>query len=365
MTTLAAGLKLDFAPHWERNREPFALQAAVDPGGSPVQVRPFTVPAWTLDPTQYEGFLDQALVMEESGRRRVRLYCADALAGGVRLLVLGGAHRNLGRRQEPMLEILSWTQAATRRLRFHHDQPAVRLVDRTAFYNDRGEEVGAPEYDQASGAFHHPQEVTGALLVEYRPGFTLYEIEYDTGAAQIPPEWFREMKLAWLAGNIHQAAIPPVRVIAIGTRAADQISFAREFWPYHSSVLTGFRSVRAPTFETTDNGYKITPKPLDDPCWQRCKEMIRPNDPYLTAAELVALHDCVQRGKNPKFQYVEESRSVRVERLFAPDNPEVWLDVARPVELVMKLQRADSGVCDGQAPSGCCPELRLRFSEPE
>ncbi|MBF0127569.1 MAG: hypothetical protein HQM02_10210 [Magnetococcales bacterium] len=362
MTTLEAGLRLDFVPRRELNREPFVLQTVTDRGSQPIQVRPMYVPAWTRDPREYADYLEQALVMEVPGRRRVRLYCSRTLARNARLLVLGGTHQPLGRRQEPLLEILTWVRANTRRLRFCHDQPAMRIVDHTLFYNALGEETSLPDYDQESGTFHHPQEVTGAVLVEYFPGFSLYDIEYDTGAGQIPAEWFREIRLSWLAGNIHHAAIPPVRVIALGPQSADQLSFPRDFWPEHASVRTGYRSSYTPQIESTSQGYKVTPQALEDPCWRRCKELVQPDGSYLTAAEMQAIRDCVQAEKTPKYHYVEESRTIRVERVTAPDNPEIYLDVARPVELVMRLKRADGGVCDNQAASGCCPELRLRFS---
>ncbi|MEO5332860.1 MAG: hypothetical protein H7839_12625 [Magnetococcus sp. YQC-5] len=360
MNTLDTGVTLNFVSQQTTHREPFILQTGKDRGKTPLMVRPVVVHAWTRDPSEYEAQLSEALVMESPGRQRVRLYCSQAQAPVVRMLVHGGASKALGRRHEPLLETLTWVQANTRQLRFFYDQPTMRIVDHTRFFLNNGQETQLPDYDQQTGTFHHPHAVTGALVVEYFPGFTLYEIEYDTGAAQISPEWFREIQQAWLAGNIHNATIPEVRVIAMGTNEVDQITFARDFWPAQTMVRTGYTTTSKPEIIPTPDGYRIKSLP-SDPCWSRCKEQIQPDGPLLSAAQMVALQNCVDAEKSPKYHYVEESRSVKTERIYAPDSPDVYIDVARPVELVMKLKRADGGICTNQAPPGCCPELRLRF----
>lgn len=361
MSTLDTHLLLNFVNQADTVQEPFFLQLDENRGAIPLQVRPLTVSSWTRASEEYETYLDRALVMEARGRQRVRLYCAKALVSSCRLLVQGGSYQRLGRRQQPILETLVWVRASSRRLRYHHDRPSMRIIEQTRFFSVDGQETSLPQYDQATGSFHHSMEVTGALVVEYSPGFTLYEIEYDTGEAQVPAEWFREMKLAWLAGNLFNATIPPVRIIAMGPKQADQLAFARDFWPSHSSVRTGYRSAVIPHVEPDGEGYQVKPT-LDDPCLQRCKEKIQPHGSYLTAAQMQAVRNCVEAEKSPKYQYVEESRTTRIERISAPDNPDVYIDVARPLELVMQLKRADGGVCDNHSPSGCCPELRLRFA---
>ncbi|MBF0189789.1 MAG: hypothetical protein HQL99_01405 [Magnetococcales bacterium] len=363
MTILEAGLRLDFSPHAQSDQEPFELRLSQDRGSVPVQVRPATVPSWTRTHAleAYADWLDEALIQESPGLKRVRLYCSDNAAARTRLTVHGGTPTPLGRRHEPLIETLVWVQSHARRLRYGHDRPQARILDHTRFYDLQGQECPLPEFDPESGTFHHPREVTGALVVEYAPGFSLYEISYDTGASQLPAEWFRELKLAWLAGNIHDATPPMVRVIAIGPNAADQLSFNRDFWPTHAGTQTGYRARSPEPFTPEGSGYRYVPTP-GKTCWDRCKHLIQPHSSLLTQQEMIAVRNCVETQNTPRFHYVEESRVVRTERVFAPDNPELYIDVARPVELVMKLKRADGGLCDHNTPSGCCPELTLRFS---
>ncbi len=361
MNSLDAGLLLNFVNQPDTIQTPFVLQTDEDRGAVPIQVRPATVPSWSREPEAFSDYLPQALIMEAPGRQRIRLYCPKATVSTVRLLVQGGSSKRLGRRQKPIVETLIWVRGQNRKLRYHYDQPTITIVDHTRFFNADGQESPLPVYDQSTGTFHHAQEVTGALVVRYAPGFLLYEIEYDVGESQIPAEWLREMKLAWLAGNIHTATIPPVRVIAMGTSEADQLTFPRIFWPSHAMTRTGYRSTVTPQVKPNGSGYTVQPQGFTDPCWQRCKEKIQPNGNQLSAAQMQAVRNCVAAEKSPKYHYVEASRIIRTERLFAPDNADLYIDVARPVEIVMRLQRADEGVCDNHPPPSCCPELRLRF----
>ncbi|MBF0212195.1 MAG: hypothetical protein HQM00_01380 [Magnetococcales bacterium] len=363
MTSLQTELRLDFAPQAQSHPESFELRAIEERGSVPLQVRPVLVPAWTRTDAleEYAPWLDKALIQIAPGRKRVRLYCSREVASRSRLTVQGGVPLPLGRRQEPLVETLVWVQTHSKRLRHFHDRPQARILDHTRFYDRDGQELPLPEYDPDSASFHHPQAVTGALVVEYTPGYSLYEIVYDSGEAQLSAEWFREMKLAWLAGNIHDATIPVVRVIAIGPEMVDQLTFTRNFWPSHAGVRTGFRALDDEPFVREGDGYRYIPR-ADHSCWERCKERVQPDRALLTTKEMIAVRNCVSAEQAPRFHYVEESRVVRTERISAPDNPELYIDVARPVELVMKLKRADDAVCDQQPPAGCCPEITLRFS---
>ncbi|MBF0614222.1 MAG: hypothetical protein G8237_04940 [Magnetococcales bacterium] len=364
MTALETQLLLEFAPHAHIHATPFELRLAEDRGAAPVQVQPVVVPAWTraLAAEEYAPWLDQALIQEQPGCKRIRLYCSEQAASQTRLIVQGGTATSLGRRQAPLMETLVWVRTHAKKLRHFQDHPTVRIIDHTRFYNGRGEPCPLPEFDPATGTFHHPQEITGALVVEYTPGFTLYEIHYDTGETQLPATWFREMKLAWLAGNIHDATIPQVQVIAIGPDRADQLAFSRDFWPPHAATSSGYRSRTKEPFVQQNDGYLYTGSGNPESCWEKCKNKIQPEARLLTQAELEAIRNCVELERNPKFHYVESSRIERTERITALDNPEMYIDVARPVELTMRLQRADGGVCTTRPPTGCCPEIILRFS---
>lgn len=364
MTMLESQLLLEFAPRNDpQGGEPYELRLAEDRGAQPVQVRPVVVPSWNRSqaPEEYAPWLDQALIQELPGRKRIRLYCSGQAASQTKLLVQGGTPIHLGRRAEPLIETLVWVRASSKRLRYFHDNPTVRIIDHTRFYDNRGEPCPLPEYDAGSGSFRHAREVTGALVVEYTPGFSLYEIVYDTGESQLPAAWFREMQLAWLAGNIQDATIPTVQVIAIGPHRADQLAFSRDFWPIHAATATGYRSRTSEPFQKQENGYLYTGS-SDNDCWTKCKQKIQPEAILLTREELEAVRRCVEAEQSPKFHYVESARKEFTERIFATDNPELYLEVARPVELTLRLQRADDGVCTTQAPTGCCPELTLRFA---
>ena len=356
----AGGLTLEIAPR--ENEAPVVLRVADDPGATPVRVRPAVVPIWTHAPGAYDDLLDGALLLREPGRRRVRLYCPAASAAQARLTVHGGTARYLGRRTAPLLETLTWVQAQQRRLPLFHDRPEAVVVEQTRFFDADGREVDPPAYLPEEGLFRHRLPVTGALVVEYRPGFSLYEIEYDTGADQISPEWFREMRRAWLAGNIADAAVPPVRVIAVSGDRAAQVSFPRAFWPNRSTVRGGYAGETAePRLEPDGEGYRIEAESWADPCWRQCREMVKPDGKMLSDAELQAVRDCVERSRHPTYHYVETERTVRVERIHSPDDAEVYVDVERPVRLVMKHQRSDGGPCAAPDPDPCCPELVFRF----
>ncbi|MEO5345865.1 MAG: hypothetical protein H7834_05745 [Magnetococcus sp. YQC-9] len=361
MTALEASLQLAFPPLSQTVHEPFELRLFTDRGARPVQVRPALVPAWTWEhPLEaYAKWLDGALLQQAPGHRRIRLYCTRAAAEKTRLTVMGGTAIDLGRRQEVLIETLVWVRATTKRLRYCYDQPEARIFEHSRFFDAQGRETELPHYDPESATFTHAAAVTGALVVEYTPEFTLYEITYDSGFSQTTPEIWRDMRLAWLAGSIHDAAVPPVRIIAVGPTSADQLTFSRDFWPARADTATGFKASDIVPFSKEGSSYRYKPSG-DSSCWDRCKQRIQPDSSLLSEREMTAIRNCVQTAQNPRFQYVEESRVTRLERIFAPDNPQLYIDVARTVEMVLKLKRADDNPCEAQ--SGCCPELTLRFA---
>ncbi len=358
---LKSGLKIDWI---SRQAEPvvFDLRLADDRGARPVQVKPVVVPIWSRRPGIYDHLLTEALQMRATGRRRLRLYCPKSYANQVRMTVHGGSTRCLGRRYEPMIETLTWVQGHDQRLRYHYDRPEAEIMERTRFFDVDGRETDPPVWLPAEGRFHHPQPVTGALVVAYRPGFSLYEIDYDTGVDRISPEWFREMQYAWLAGNIQDVAIPPVRVVAIAGERAAQTTFPRAFWPNRSTVRGGYEWPNGePVLEPEGDGYRIRSESGADLCWRLCRQSIKPDGGFLSESELQAVRECVQQGRNPIYHYVETKRTVRTERIYSVDDAEVYVDVERQVELVMKQRRVDAGPCPESEPAPCCPELVFRF----
>ena len=360
MTASVASLKIDFMA--SQPREPFVLTLGDDQGSVPLRVYPMVVNSWTRKPGSYDALLANALSMQSPGVRRVRLYCPVRLAVETRLLVHGGRQRYLGRRKEPRVETLTWNRDLACSLRFFYDRPDISILEQTRFFDNDGNETSPPEYIPSQGLFRHAQEVTGALVVEYLPGFSLYEIKYDSGEEQVTQKAFREMKLAWLAGNIRDAIIPLVRVIAISSKNATQLTFPRSFWPEHSAARQWFQEeAKEPEMLPVACGFRVNPGGATDPCWSRCKEKIKPDDNYLTQADRQAILDCVEQGKRPLYHYVEKKRSVKIERIYSHNDPEVYVDVERPVELVFRFQRADDSPCVDPSPPGCCPELVLRF----
>lgn len=360
MTTSVASLKLDFTAR--QAREPFVLTEGDDQGSVPLRVYPMMVNSWSRKPGAYDALLDDTLHMKSPGIRRIRLYCPVRSAVETRLLVHGGRQHYLGRRKEPRVETLTWTRNQSRTLRFFYDQPDVNILEQTRFFDNNGNETSPPQYVPSQGVFCHAQEVTGAMVVTYQPGFSLYEIQYDTGEEQVTEKAFREIKLAWLAGNIRDAPIPLVRVIAINNKNATQLTFQRNFWPEHSAARQWFQEdVKEPAMTPVTGGFRVDPKGVRDPCWSRCKEKVRPDDNYLTAEDRQAILDCVEQGNNPLYHYVESKRTIKIERLYSQNDPEVYVDVERPVELVFRFQRADDSPCADHSPPSCCPELVLRF----
>lgn len=360
MSAFVTSLKLDMAP--SQRRSPFVLSVGDDQGAVPVRVTPKVVHAWSRKPGVYDALLDDTLRMKTPGVRRVRLYCPVRVASEARLVVHGGQARYVGRRTEPLVETVTWIQNRARSLRFFHDRPDLRILEQTRFFDNHGHEVSPPAYVPSKGGFRHDQEVTGAMMVSYDPGFSLYEIQYDTGEAQMSASAFREVKLAWLAGNIRDAIIPPVRIIALSGEHATQVSFPRAFWPEHSAVRQWFQEDgEEPAMIPVAGGFRVDPDSGVDACWARCKEKVKPEDNYLTAEDRQAILDCVEQGKNPRYHYVESKRTAKTERIHSQNDPEVYVDVERPVELIFRLQRADDAPCVDPAPPPCCPELILRF----
>lgn len=356
---------LQIACQASQPRDPFVLREGDDHGSSPVRLYPQVVNSWTKKPGAYDAILPHTLRMKALGVCRIRLYCPVRTAVETRLRVYGGQYRYLGRRREPLVETLTWTREHAQALRFFYDRPEVTTLEQTPFFDNDGNETSAPVYLSSQGMFQHPKAVTGAMVVSYRPSFALYEIQYDTGESQISRQAFREMKLAWLAGNIRDAAIPPVRVVAIGKTAATQLVFQRKFWPEYATVRQWFQEeVREPEMTPVTGGFRINADADMDPCWYRCKEKVKPGETYLTRQDRRAILDCVAQSQQPQYHYVESRRTVKTERISSPVDPAIYVDVERPVELAFRIQRVDDTPCEDETSAPCCQEMVLRFGNP-
>ncbi|MBF0462783.1 MAG: hypothetical protein HQL87_15510 [Magnetococcales bacterium] len=305
----------------DQQAEPFVLVADHAPGSLPVQVYPLQIDAWSQQPGIYEAYLPLALRLKAWGLRRIRLYCSSRSDNEVRLVVGGGGYRRLGRMGETRIETVTWVQTQTQSLRFFYDQPAVTILESTRFFDNNGQETTQPVYLPESGAFYHAQPVTGALVVAYQPGYLLYEIEYDTGESAMSAAEFQAVKLAWLAGNIHDATIPPVRVMAISRQQATQVTFPRSFWPACSSARLLFRDTEAD---------------------QTCADSNGPES----------------------YQYVESKRETKAERIYSHNDPNTYVDILRTVAIAFELKPVNGGVCADAAASGQSATLNLRFQNP-
>lgn len=356
MNTLSAGYTLDFLH--QRQISPFKLACGDELGCSPLQVRPKVVGYWSRNPDRFGGQIQTTLTMTQPGVQRIRLYCSEAIARSARLIVHEGEAVSLGRRQEEIIETLTWTRKQNQSLRYPHDAPSARVVDQTRFFNGNGMEVDPPIFLQNRGLFHHAQEVTGALVVAYQPGFTLFEVTYGLGEGQMTPERLREMKLAWLAGNIRDCDIPPVRVIALAEGYADQLTFPRRFWPEGALGRRGYALDAPPP--NRDSLWETR-----DTCWERCWQSITGGVFPISSEQYRAIEACVESAQQPThFQYVETDRKTKVEKIFHPDDAEIYVEVERPVTLTMRLERADGHpFCDREEGSyPYLPELVFRFN---
>ncbi|MBF0193480.1 MAG: hypothetical protein HQL71_02940 [Magnetococcales bacterium] len=335
MSQLNAGLTLDFLS--QQKRSSFTLMIGDELGSTPIQVRPKVVGVWSRSPDHYIDQYKTTLKMIKPGVRRIRLYCSKETATTARLSVHTGSAKAIGRRQAKLCETLSWTNKNSQSLRFPYDNPTVVVVDKTRFFDQNGGEVEPPTFIPSQGIFHHAKAVTGAMVVEYQPEFSLFSVEYDMGEEQMEPERLIEMKQAWLAGNIRDCDIPQVNIIALADGHATQLSFARQFWPEGSLGIRGYAN------ETPPPPMELLAQ-IEDPdiFWDACWQKIANKRLDLTIEEYEAIVLCAKSSQAPaKLQYVETSRDTKVDRIFNQNSDDIYIDVERPTTLTMKLSRVD------------------------
>jgi hypothetical protein len=292
---------------------PFQLLRDQALGSRPLQLKPHRVYGWSRNPTYYAQDMPFAVQMEQEGLQRLRLYCADRPASAIRVLVDGGRlGQLLGRRQDTVVETLTWVHSQSQFLRYPYDQPDVTIRASTAFYDRHGQAVAPPVYRAAQGLFHHAKAVTGALVVAYRPAYFLYEIHYDTGADMLSEQALRAIKLAWLMGNIEDAVLPEVRVIALSGQQATQLAFRRAFWPRASSA----------------------------------------------AAQFIPVEQLTELG-NEEMVYLETAREVSRERIYSSQYPNNFIDILKTHSVTFSPQ---PGAGQGRTSAGQSGKMMMRFA---
>ncbi|MBF0137461.1 MAG: hypothetical protein HQL65_14585 [Magnetococcales bacterium] len=248
MSTVSTSLQISFSsPEADSSFE--LVTSDNDQGGAvPVQVTfsssVVRVSAWGVPPKLLP------LEVAVPGRKRVKLYCSKRAANEVKILVDEGpikirvtepaslkrdvlinAATNLGRRSEPVTEVLDFQGETRKRLRWFHDQPQVKIIHQTMFRDRSGSPLEPPIYNPTRGEFFCAGEAYGALAVEYAATFSLFEITYGNGIGMATPEHFRDMQKAWSSGNINSTEIPPVSLLAITDYHVAKATFERVFWP--------------------------------------------------------------------------------------------------------------------------------------
>ncbi|MBF0370312.1 MAG: hypothetical protein HQL52_12740 [Magnetococcales bacterium] len=234
------------------------------------------------------------LSVVEPGKKRIKLYCSERVAGTARLMVDGGTVTLVGRRSEEVIETLTFTRENRKRLRYFHDSPDVEVIEQTTFRDLAGNTVDAPRYDQSLGEFYAPQGVIGALVVRFDSGYSLFEVTYDSGQSVASAAQFAEMQSAWQSGNVETAEIPPVRVIALSDWHAAQGSFERKFWPSGAPSIS-FRS---------------SSSSRDDQSEEEEEEAVE-----------------------GFYQEVPGTRQTVEERIYHPEDPEQFIDVEKTIYL--------------------------------
>lgn len=137
----------------------------------------------------------------------------------------------ISRTTAPITEAITWNGEQRKRLKYFYDEPSVEVIQKTSFIDKNGDEIAAPVYDQAKGEFFTTDIASGAIVVRYSPGFSVYEITYDAGESIASDELWQKMQWQWMWGDIKKANVPPVQLIILSNKKAVVTSFEREFAP--------------------------------------------------------------------------------------------------------------------------------------
>ena len=365
MSKVSTDLQINFST--QAGDEPFALVVDDGVGAEPVKVYPYAAIGEWIDHI-YTISIPRGIRVWRIGKKRVRLYCSEAIAANVQVKVYRSTPQAtvtcLGRRFEPIIETLTWNSSRVSRLQYPYDNPDVTILDHTWFIDADGNDLPIPIRVPNTPEFMSEQEVTGTLVVRYSPGFTLYEIPYDIGETFVSADRFREITDAWWKGNIEDAIPPGVEVLAIAPGLSARLSFRRDYNPSRQQSIVSDPLPDPIIVQDEDgNAFVTNEDSIDRDCWEKCKEMLFPNENVTTFERIKAVKDCVASNKNPSYQYVEQSRQTKTDRISSSDNPELYIDVDLATQIVLRLQRADGCPCnDPNAPTGS-PEIVLRFKD--
>ncbi|MBF0126640.1 MAG: hypothetical protein HQM02_05450 [Magnetococcales bacterium] len=237
MGTVTADIQIPFQSFAEGTSFALVVDGTDQEGNRPVIVD-YESKAWLL--MQMWGEIEwkgahglEILKVKSPGEKRVKLYCPNSMARAVRIFVDNDtrAVQSMGRRHDEITEALTWNNEVWKRLQHPYDTPSVTIIQQTTFRDRQGKPIPAPKYDRNQGGFFASQEAFGALVVRYKPGYSLFKITYDAGEKVASSALFAEMQKCWLCGDISKASVPPVRLVAISDRAAVSAQFERSFWP--------------------------------------------------------------------------------------------------------------------------------------
>ncbi|MBF0604602.1 MAG: hypothetical protein HQL07_13030 [Nitrospirae bacterium] len=190
-------------------------------------------------PPETKQVYSSVLDVVKPGVQRVCLYCSDAVAKTATLNASGDCSvKFIGRRYELVTETIDFNRSTRGRLRYFYDLPEPTIEYKSQFWMTNGQEAGTPVFDRRTGTFISMNEITGSLVVSYKPGFSLYEVTYYMGRSLVTEAYFDKMRNAWLAGDINTVPIVPVRLYAFSKWHATQASFQRKVWPTGTSQLS-------------------------------------------------------------------------------------------------------------------------------
>lgn len=198
------------------------------------------------DRAQPPGRYRRPVGLVRYGRASLRLYAPPGVAVGVRSLqppaggpeplswtaagrklsvapsgYAGAAVADRGRRSERQIEVLTWANATEARIRYWYEDPAVSIIEASAFVGARGESIAAPTF-RGAGRFRTTGPAWGALVVEYTASFRRYHVWYDIPGLSIPYEIAgRQVLWPLQQQGVSGLYLPPVHVIA---QAGDRLS---------------------------------------------------------------------------------------------------------------------------------------------
>ena len=374
------------------------------------------------------------------GRKRIRLYCCEpnARRAVLRTLYSGDSVSVLGRRSEPFVESINWSNSKIGRLKYNydlHDGVAVadsvvqnggtynvggtdgktptftlhgyldphtnqwvtpmtagvqssttfdangnaftsfgqyesigmvQILDCTFFMDANGALVNPPVYDPFKQEFRSDVEVTGTLVVRYEASYTLLEVLYGTGQSFLSADRWMEIVDKWNHGNINDAQVPQVRMLAYIPGKSAQIAFQRQYNPngnpnpdFHPPPRSGGGTIfqmAVPNVIYPSHDPIPQTKPIDPEktktraqCWKENVSAYWPSGLLkdkpcsdATKEEKDAVDKCQEANADITYQWVEVDRNIELVRIYSSSNPSEYIDVKRVVAIEFEARRTDT-----------------------